>query len=278
MPEAPPDPTPADAPAELRIELEGRPLSLRIRREGRVRSPHSGRELTELHGWVSTSDPEASEWLARALRGLTDEPIRSLDGAGEISGKWLVSWNSYAESAGLHTYTLILREREELSLDALLVWDLELHPYEYREQMVGDGLVLWAKLVGTEAELETLRGRVGGREAFPVVRRGIQDEPREMRLGVAEWSVFEDRIKYRLVLVDAEANEETRLELARIDEENTRAALGYYENFVERLSELLVRRGVVSPDELLALREEARASPGARRRDLWRVADVDGLR
>ena len=37
---------------------------------------------------------------------------------------------------------------------------------------------------GTEEDLARLRKRIRGREAFPVVRRGIQDEPRRMRLGV----------------------------------------------------------------------------------------------
>lgn len=276
MPEAQ-IPTPAMPSGTLLVELGGRQVSIQIRREGRVRSPHSGRELRELHGWVATPDAALHEWLADALRELPDESVRSSDAAGDFAGRWLLSWNSYAESGGVHTYTLILREEEELSLEALHLGDLELHPYEYRERMVGEGLTLWAKVVGTEEDLARLRKRIRRREAFPVIRRGIQDEPRRMRLGVAEWSVFEDRVKYRLVMVDAEVNEEMRLELARIEEENSRAALGYYENFVERLADLLVRRGLVSAAELRALREEARTSPGTSRHDLWRVPDVDAL-
>ena len=274
-----PNETTTGAPesATLRLELDGRALSVQIRREARVRSPHTGRELQELHGWMTTPDPAEHEWLAARLRALPERPLRSTDEAGEFAGKWIVSWNSYAEAAGVHTYALILREEEELSLEALVVDDLELHPYEYREQMVGEGLTVWAKLVGTEEDLEALRRKIGGREPFPVIRRGIREEARPMRLGVGEWSVFEDRVKYRVILVDAEMNEETRLELARIEEENSRAALGYYENFIERLADLLVRRGVLSPEEILALREESRASPGGGRREFWRVADVDAL-
>lgn len=267
----------AESSDTLHVELGGRPVSIQVRREGRILSPHTGRELRELHGWITTPDPHLHEWLSAALRDLSGGPIRSSDDSGDFSGRWLVSWNSYAEAAGLHTYTLILREEEELSLEALHLDDLELHPYEYRERMVGEGITIWAKLVGTEEELERVRQRVRGREPFPVVRRGIQDEPRQMRLGVAEWSPFEDGVKYRLVMVDAEINEDMRLELARIEEENSRAALGYYEKFVERLADLLVKRGLVSPAELRALREEARASPGTSRHEFWRVADVDAL-
>lgn len=264
-------------PRTICVEIEGRSVMIDIRREGHARSRHTGRELRELHGWITTSDPETHRWLTAALRRLPDSPMRSTDQSGEFSGKWLVSWNSYAETAGLHTYTLILRENEDLSLEALLLGELELHPYEYRERVIGDGLTIWAKLVGTPEDLERLRGAVRGHEVLSVVRRGIQDQPREMRLGVAEWSMFEDRVKYRLVLVDTDINEGMRLELARIEEENSRAALGYYENFLERLTDLLVHRGLVSAEDIQALREAARTSPGVTRHDFWRVADVDAL-
>lgn len=276
-----PDPTTGQAAAELsgtlHLDLDGRSLAVQVRRERRVRSPHTGRELLELHASVTTPEAGEHEWLSGALGRLAGAMVRSTDEAGDPAGKWILSWNSYAESSGLHTYSLILREGEELSLEALLLEELELYPYEYRERVVGEGLAIWTKLDGTQEELDRLRELIGGRRAFPVIRRGIHDQPREMRLGVAEWSLFEDRIKYRLVLVDAEISEEMRLELARIEEENSRAAVGYYESFLDGLSELLVRRGVLSEEDLRALQEAARAAPGAARREFWRVADVDAL-
>lgn len=268
---------PAETSRIVWLELDGKPLEVQVRRESHARSPHTGRELKELHGWVTTRDLEAHQWLASVLRTLPDRSLRSTDEAGDFAGNWLVSWNSYAEVGGLHTYTLILREKEELSLEALLLGELELHPYEYRERLLDGGLVIWAKLVGNAEDLERLRTLVREAEPFPVVRRGIQDEPRSMRLGVAEWSVFADRVKYRIVLTDAEVNERMRMELERLEEENSRAALGYYENFIERLSDLLVQRGLLSSEELSALREEARTSRGVSRHEFWRVADVDAL-
>jgi hypothetical protein len=98
-----------------------------------------------------------------------------------------------------------------------------------------------------------------------------------MRLGVAEWSEYEDRIKYRLVLVDHEIGEEVRAEMGRIQEQNNRAAVGYYANLVERLTELLVERGAITRAELDTLREAARAQPGVSRHEFWHVADVDVL-
>lgn len=262
------------------IELqlaEGRSICTHIRRRTKGRSPHTGRELVELHGWVATSDAEVHRWLSVALRGLGDGVVRSIDGAGEISGRWQLSWNSYGESAGVHTYGLILREAEDLSLEVLQIDGFELHPYEYREEIIDDGLTIWAKVVGTHADVTRINRLIRTRPSFPVIRWGIQKEPREMRLAVAEWSEYEDRIKYRLVLVDHEVNEGLRADLSRLQEQNNRAALGYYANLVDRLADLLVERDVLTRHELDVMRDAARAQPGVARHEFWHVTDVDLL-
>ncbi len=262
------------------IELqlaEGRSVSMQIRRRTSGQSPHTGRELTELHGWVATSDPEVHRWLSVTLRGMGDGIARSLDGAGEPSGRWQISWNSYGEATGVHTYGLILREAEDLSLEILQIDGFELHPYEYREEMIDGGLTIWAKVVGTHADVTRINRLIRTRTSFPVIRWGIHKQPREMRLAVAEWSEYEDRIKYRLVLVDHEVGEGLRAGLGRLQEQNNRAALGYYANLVDRLADLLVEREVLTRQELDSLRDGARAQPGVARHEFWHVTDVDLL-
>jgi hypothetical protein len=254
---------------------DGRALPVQIHKETAARSPHTGRDLQELHGWVVTSDPQLHQRLATVLPGVGEQPMRSEDDAGEFTGRWCVSWNSYGEAAGVHTYTLILREAEELSLRALLLDELELHPYEYREEAVGTGLKVRAKLVGTEEDVLRLRQIVAEREAVEVVRLGIQDEPRRMRLSVEEWSEFEDRVKYRIALIDAGLESTTDEGSYGVESESSRAALAFYANYLERLAEMLVRKELISREELRALREQARAEPGVSRHELWRVTDVD---
>jgi hypothetical protein len=266
----------SDDPIDVQL-ADGRVISMTVLRRLSDTSPHTGRELREVHGWVTTADPETHRWLTVALRGLGDGRVRSLDRSGEPSGRWRMSWNSYGEAGGVHTYGLILREAEDLNLEALVIDSMELHPYEYREVVLDDGLTIWAKAVGTHADVTRINRLIRTRSTFPVVRRGIQDEPREMRLGVAEWSEYEDRIKYRLVLVDRVVSDDLRAELGRIQEENNRAALGYYVNLVDRLAELLVEREVLTRKELDSIREVARAHPGVARHEFWHVADVDLL-
>ncbi|HEX6924002.1 MAG TPA: hypothetical protein VF167_01125 [Longimicrobiaceae bacterium] len=263
-------------PETVRLQLQdGPPLAVQIRKETSVRSLHTGRSLQELHGWVVTADAALHQRLATLLPTIGERPLRSEDEQGEFTGRWCVSWNSYGESAGVHTYTLILREAEELSLRSLILDDLELHPYEYREEASATGLRIRAKLVGTEQDVLDLRRKAMEQGTFAVVRQGIQDEPRRMRLEVEEWSPFEDRVKYRISLSDPGL--EVADEEPETDADSSRAPLVFYANFLEQLAEMLVRKQLISREELRSLREAARRDPGLTRHELWKVADVDQL-
>lgn len=265
-------------PEAIALELpDGRAINVLIRRRSVQESPHTARSLDELHGWVATDDPEVHRWMSVALRGVGETPVRSVDDEGERTGHWRVSWNSYGETEGVHTYGLILREAEDLRLECLILDSLELRPYEYREEILAGGLTISAKVVGSQADVTRIGRLIRSRPSFPVVRRGINDEPREMRLGVAEWSRYEDRIKYRLVLVDEEVTEERRAQLSWLQAQNDRAAFGYYANVVERLADLMVERSVITPAELDTVRDLARSEPGVARHEFWHVADVDVL-
>lgn len=262
-------------PETIRLHLEdGRPLAVQVHKETAVRSQHTGKDLQELHGWVVTSDAQLHQRLATVLPSIGERPLRSEDEAGEFTGRWCVSWNSYGEAAGVHTYTLILREAEELSLRVLLLDGLELHPYEYREEAMPGGLRIRAKLVGSEEDVRELRRLAAERPSFDVVRLGIQDESRPMRLNVEEWSPFEDRVKYRISLEDV-GLESTAEDEAEIGTESSRAALAFYANYLEQFAEMLVRKDVLTRDELRSLREAARRDSGVGRHELWRVSDVD---
>lgn len=261
---------------QLFLDLEGRRFPVLIRRRSTSPSVHTGRSLAELHACAVTSDPATHVWLAEALKRAVETPVRLSSEADDLQGRWTLSWNAYGEVGGEHRYTLILRECEELDLEALVVDGIELHPYEYREEPTNGGLTIVAKLVGSERDVHELRRVLRGRGSVPVVRRGIEDAPREMRLGVGEWTEHEDRMKYRIVLLEAGVDDATHPELVRVRRENNRAALGFYMNFAERLVALLVERGVLTEEEVETVREAASFEPVAVGNDFWRVvSDID---
>lgn len=264
-------PGPDSTEGRIHLELEGGRVPVQIRRRSRVESVHSGRPLTELHTLAVTTDDEVHSWLSEVLPRVGDTAVKAVDEADEYAGRWSLSWNAYGEVGGEHRYTLILQECEELNLDALLIDGVELHPYEYREEVAGDRLAIWAKLVGTEEEVAMLRRLFRNRGALPVVRRGIEEQPREMRLGVGEWTEREDRIEYRLVLIELGADESAHPDLVRIRKQNIRAAQGFYMNFADQLVKLMVAKGVLTETEVEAIREAASTEPVDVRNDFWRV-------
>lgn len=277
MPEAV-QPAEEAPPRKIHLTLDGRRVSVQIRRRTRYRSERTDRDLEELHGWVATTDPEQHRWLSGFLREVGDRVHSAVDDAGDHAGRWRLSWNSYGETTGAHTYTLILRECDEISLESLVVQGLELHPYEYREETLDGRLLIHAKMVGSRDDVERLRDVMRSRDHLAVVRRGIQELPRLMRVGGAEWSDWDDGVKYRLVLMEQGLRESRHAELAGIETGNARAALAFYMNFAERLTELLVRKGLVDAAELESLRRDAAAEPSVMRRDFWRVAvDIDDI-
>ena len=75
-----------------------------VRRRSSERSAHTGRELTELHVCGYHARPETHRRLSAALPAIGERPSARLAGR-RLAGKWQVSWNSYAESEGIHSYT-----------------------------------------------------------------------------------------------------------------------------------------------------------------------------
>lgn len=264
-------------PQNLELVLGDHRLFSEVQRAYCVPSRHSGRPLVELHAVATTQSDTLHRTLARRLPEATEQRVRSAEPWEGGVQSWCVSWNSYAEVDGEHRYTLILREAEELSLEELLVDGVALYPYEYRESFNGEGLTIRAKLEGSRKEVLRLRALLKTRDSFPVIRRGIQDEPRRMRFGVAEWSLHEGQIRYRMVLVDEGADLSAHPELVRIEAENTRAAAAFYMNFIENLANLLEARGILPSDQIEAARTAALEKAGQTRREFWRVPDVDLL-
>jgi hypothetical protein len=261
----------------LELDLNGHRLGLEVQRVTHIRSQHTGRPLVQVHGLASAPDQQTHQDLCKRLESAVDRRVRSVEPFDEGVRTWRLSWNAYLESDGVHWYTLILQEEEELLLQELVIGDVRLHPYEYREVFSGEELTIWAKLVGSKSEILRLRALLKHHLSFPVVRGGISDEPRQMRFGVAEWSQHDDRVKVRVVLVDHETDLAEHPALVRVEEENTRSALSFYMNYVEELTRLLETKGLVTPREVEAARTAARDTPWRARHEFWRVRDVDLL-
>jgi hypothetical protein len=175
----------------------------------------------------------------------------SLAESGDPEIEWRVRESNWSyvgsEPWGVNHHVWRIEQVERLACSRLRLGAIELEPYDYVESVTEGVVRLAARALVTEADLEAISRLAGPLE---VVRVGISDAPRQMRMGGYVWSHCDDGLA---VVVACEDVREPRVSVAGFD--------GPLVADLEDLIEL------VSVD-----REELRRRRHARRR----VANVDG--
>jgi hypothetical protein len=180
--------------------------------------------------------------------------VFSLDDAGQPAAEWRVDDSGFtyvgSEPWGMHHHTWRIERVERAAITALRLGTLVLQPYDYREEVDDAGqLRLAARAVASDADLATLSALT----VIEVVRDGISPEPRQMRLEGYVWGPGTHGQAVALACADAG---EPRVTLAGA----TPIADGF--------QALLIEKGLLSDDDLGALRLRQHAAR--------RVIDVDG--
>jgi hypothetical protein len=181
--------------------------------------------------------------------------VFSVDDAGQPDAEWRVDDSGFtyvgSEPWGMHHHTWRLERVERLAIASLRLGPLELQPYDYREEPDATGqLRLAARAPVSDADLGALSELLGG--ALEVVRQGIDPTPRQMRLEGYVWGPGSRGQAAALVCADAA---EPRVTLAGA----TPIPAG--------VEALLVDKGVLTSDDITALRQQQHAAR--------RVADID---
>ncbi len=192
------EPEASAAALTLRFPHDGRTMELPAEEVGTRTSLHTGRELRHLRSEITVSEPDAVE-----LRRLLEEPRADEDGL-EWEGE--VRTESFSEG-GPRTLLIEWNERERLWAESLEFQGLELRPTEY-DEVEQDGVVaVTFRATLSQEETRTLWAlRESRRDPalryYPVIRHGVTDEPRQMRLGRILWERDGDSYKHLISLVD----------------------------------------------------------------------------
>jgi hypothetical protein len=178
--------------------------------------------------------------------------VFSLTEGGEPELEWRVleSRSTFVgtEPWGVNHHVWRIEQVERLAIELLMIDSVELEPYDYAEEVAEDGTVrLAARALISEPDLEAL-SRIDG--PVEVVRGGISDSPREMRLSGYIWSERADSL---VVAVACEDARQPRVTLA-----------GFVGAHDDELSDIVALGGIDA--------EELRRRRHARRY----VKDIDG--
>lgn len=240
-------------------------------------SPFTGRSLRH----ADTNVEVVPHQVDMVKRLIESSPIADSDGT-LWSGQLTVE--SFQDD-GPHSLTITWEETEEVRADVVEFEGLSLQPTKYEEHENGDGSIAVSfQAVLTAEETEKLRALMPSKRSsvlyWPVIRRGVSDEPRQMRLGRVLWQQLPDgTIGHDITLAD-EAFDQS---------DGSAPFLGIagepmVSTLVVRVSDLLVQfqaliaeleaTGALPTEALERIRASAESLGPAQRHAFYEVADL----
>ena len=263
------------------LDFAGKEVPANLKDESTFRSKHTGAELKSIKVDIVAEDQEAHERLLKSIERAKKVGINSTDGKGTVLNRWKVKNTSYSYTTGVpgskYYHSLELEEMEELKVSSLALGGLSLQPYSYEEKFDGDALIIKARVLLSEKQYAELKELMKGERYFPVIRHGISDEPREMRFGTMRWSKHEDSIKHELLLVERSYDEAKERFSGLFEPEMSRMQhmIADHVEILEELFTTLINKGLLEVEEASDIRARAAQRIWERKKELYRVDDID---
>ncbi len=257
----------------LTVAFRDRQVRIPIQKTSSTTSPHTGREVLQFTGDVHAGSAELSGWFQKAIQEEGSLGVSGHFGNGE-KRIWVIAIQSYSLRDQDSSFSLSITEKEELSIHALVIDDLRVQPYEYVEEFSGNELMIIARLRMAGEQNESLEAKIQEKEFsfFPVVREGIQGEPREMRFGRCLWSTHDDYTKHEIVLVGKGGDKRPPL---NYPDHAARLQVTMLMGLIDELNDLLKQKGILSSEELDGINARAMESNRKNDRSFYRLKDVD---
>lgn len=260
--------------ANFTVVVDDTQIPVELLEAQKTPSKHSGKMLARLtitFDWRGDVESEKNNYLQSPER-----PVRALNPGGQEIGIFRVAGNSYNYRDGipLTTYRWELEEVENLNANALVLGEeLTLAPYRYEESFVENSLRIEADVKLSEDQERSLRSLP---RYFSVVRQGVSDVPKEMRLGRLVWSQDSQKeFRIRLILVEKVYDDMPFAGFLEPEISNIQAMLAETCERLTSLLRLMERKGVISSTELNDVSNPSPESIASREKEFSRVDDLD---
>jgi len=268
--------------AKMSVDFSGDELVVDGEEESTFCSKHTGRPLRRIKIGLIAQTLQAHRSLLLKMRRAEHDGISSADDKGNVTGMWKIINSSFCCQGEEHSpeyyHEILMEEQEELQIDCLLIDDLILRPYFYEEEFDCDDLSVKSRIMVTPDQDARLRMMMKDDGYFSVVRRGINEDPREMRFSnTILWSRHGNKFKYELILVDRSYDERDR-PLARLFQpqmSRMQSAVAAQAEMVEAMLETMVTRKYLTEGDVAEMRKKAAERVWDRRREFFEVRDID---
>lgn len=228
------------------------------------------------------------EELNTTFLGVLDEAkkhgLESVNTEHNILKRYEITNNSYIYSGHsisqdtIFTHIIELQE-EDLKIEALLIDDLEVVPYSYRETFQDKLLRIEAKARLTSEQAFAIKALIRDNKSIKVVRKGLsQEPPLTMKFETSRWSQHENFTKQELNLIEELGDvNDTEDSNAVIPDDLT--ALRELElansSFLEELVNLLISKRVMTKDDLGLIKTKIADKSFYQQSEQSRVEDID---
>jgi len=245
-------------------------------------SKHTGRILSSCSLAITVNESNHSKFEG-FLKVVKADGVLEVDESGNVLKvhKYLNSSCSYSSRSTnnqhdtVYSYTLDVEEHEELNLEILSISGFDIKPYSYEERFEGTALIIDVKVKLSHEDKAILNDSIGDRKYFAVVRKGINEESKQMRFGRIIWSDHEEYIKESIVLVEKlyDENVKNSFPLFQPEMNNIQDILAFTSKYNELFSDLLVSKGILLSEEVTDLKEQAKKTMSLR--NFYKVTDID---
>jgi hypothetical protein len=264
------------------LDLGGKRIAVDVEDESSFKSKHTCSDLRRIKVSLVLQTPFSHRKFLVGVKRAELDGISAFDEAGNPSGRWKIvdDFFSYidGENGTEYWHTLQLDEIEELQIEGLSIAGMALCPYMYEEEFDCDDLSITARVVVTHEQSNELKNLMMHEGYFPVIRLGINDQPREMRFGkTILWSKYHHSIKYELILLDRGFDERDSPMSSLLQPQMSRMQhmVAAQSEMLEGMLNILRSKGLLSDEDINAMRTEAAKQVWDKVREFYEVKDLD---
>ena len=243
-------------------------------------SKHTEKELTDYKIEIRLQGAENRDWFEESIKN----NLYKLDNNEDIIAKYkgqVISSSSSSQS-DLYNYTIKLFEKENLNIEKLIIGDLELEPYEYGEEYnstIQQDEYLQIDVKSEVGYSEFMKLYTSESKYFKVIRKGINENPVDMRFGKVIWSDLEDtekiKIDFRLVEKVYDDNTENSLGFNQPEVNHLIEKTAYKNKVFDILINHLIDEDILSKAKLEEFKEEAQEAMPDEAFKFVEVNDID---
>lgn len=253
------------------IENEESVYKVIMKEENSIRSEHTGKVLKEYKFESTFKEYVDDSAFSKRFRNFLDKSKEiPFEIANNLAGQYLVKNYNYSSSnsskddytTNTYTFTIEVREVEELNLKKLLINDKEYEVLRYSEEIEKNNSIIIntiLKLSGQEKDT-IINLQNDDQIYFDVNSLGIRDYSITMRFGKIYWSKHEEYYKADITLVENKYDEENKGAFNRmlVEQNNLILKLSEQIEYNKLLEKILIEKKVLSEEDVIKINNEAK--------------------